>query len=447
MNNAFTRKQESILPTPYSKRTVSLRPDDENQNRMNDPSSWNLEDGPVDQPLLSLLAAAIDNVMKVNERPDVYIFPTWAIIENACMEGGGIELTRESIWKYRSVNARATMGYMEQYWIYMPSHGAQYRQVPYSDYVRDTFLYSYMIAYGPIVLQQALLRTRQSHKMNAIDTSEDAHVELLVREISNILVIAIDSLDGAMGLVANGTNIFTLDHNWDKPSEQLPQSNYNPKNQLRRSDPLEFPNAIPPPLRTHFHGRWAQFQGNRRMVWVEYPPCSLQEMFDVPPNLSFRPEHWVGRTMPGANKAFVSVDQAMKLIHMYRNALGIATNDAWEAGPPIRQDHRKDGDNTDTIPTLPPDGAKRSPFCLQGYSYLQVPDYDWATKNTQPIISPHASTPQVPPAGLSNPSVSDPQSLSNMLDQADDRSKLIAENSASTNFPIGIDEQSQSYSQ
>ena len=50
----FVQKQDSIAPTPHSKRVVSLHPDDENMNRINDPSSWNTEDGPVDQVIVLL---------------------------------------------------------------------------------------------------------------------------------------------------------------------------------------------------------------------------------------------------------------------------------------------------------------------------------------------------------------------------------------------------------
>ena len=102
------------------------------------------------------------------------------------------------------------------------------------------------------------------------------------------------------------------------------------------------------------------------MVWVEYPPCSFKEMLtDVPPNLPMGNAHWLGRSMPGADHAFKSGAQVADLIHSFRNALGIATDDEWPGGPP--PPHQGAPLPSGAIDTTPPDGLDRSP--------LQIGDY------------------------------------------------------------------------
>ena len=46
-------------------------------------------------------------------------------------------------------------------------------------------------------------------------------------------------------------------------------------------------------------------------------------------------DHWVGRIVPGGDHAFQGGEQAAELIHLFRNALGIVTDDEWHGGPPI----------------------------------------------------------------------------------------------------------------
>ena len=48
---------------------------------------------------------------------------------------------------------------------------------------------------------------------------------------------------------------------------------------------------------------------------------------NVPPNLPMGNEHWLGCSMPGADNAFMGGEQVAELIHSFRNALGIVTDD------------------------------------------------------------------------------------------------------------------------
>ena len=72
---------------------------------------------------------------------------------------------------------------------------------------------------------------------------------------------------------------------------------------------------------------------------------------DVPPNLPMGNAHWLGRSMPGADHAFKGGAQVAELIHSFRNALGIATDDEWPGGPPPpRQGAPLPSGAIDTIP-------------------------------------------------------------------------------------------------
>ena len=147
--------------------------------------------------------------------------------------------------------------------------------------------------------------------------------------------MANDMLRTVRQSVEDGVNMFTIDHNWQEPTRALPANPLDGRKHLRRKDPLPFPDVPPPFTRTHFHGRWTQFQGQGRMVWVEHPPCSFKEMLtEVPPNMPVGKEHWFGRTMPGADKAFKDGEQVAELIHAFRNALGLVTDNEWQGGPP-----------------------------------------------------------------------------------------------------------------
>ena len=103
------------------------------------------------------------------------------------------------------------------------------------------------------------------------------------------------------------------------------------------------------------------------MVWVEYPPCSFKEMLtDVPPNLpTMGNAHWLGRSMPGADHAFKSGEQVADLIHSFRNALGITTDDEWPGGPPPPRQGAPLPSGA--IDTTPPDGLDRSPLRIGEY--------------------------------------------------------------------------------
>ena len=129
--------------------------------------------------------------------------------------------------------------------------------VPYSDDVKHMFLYAWSIAYGPILLQQALLVLKEEHSINELTFSDTNHINLLFRSLTALFNIGHADLLKALNVQEPHTNVFTIDHNWTRPDNHLPKNDFNPHLQLRREDPLPFPEEAPPGIRTHFHGRWA----------------------------------------------------------------------------------------------------------------------------------------------------------------------------------------------
>ena len=60
------------------------------------------------------------------------------------------------------------------------------------------------------------------------------------------------------------------------------------------SDAL-LPNFPPPDLCTHLHGRWKHFQGKNPM-WSPHAQALMWS--ELPTNVSFKHEHWMGRIFP-----------------------------------------------------------------------------------------------------------------------------------------------------
>ena len=119
-----------------------------------------------------------------------------------------------------------------------------------------------------------------------------------------------NSLWGTFSKAEHGVNIFTITLNWKNPTLDLPKD----PSRLQRHDPLQFPNLLPPTGRTHFHGRWVLTQQNKQPVWVDHPPCNVDQFFDLPPNLPMVDAHWRGCKLPGAVKPFFSASQVGELI-------------------------------------------------------------------------------------------------------------------------------------
>ena len=62
------------------------------------------------------LAFAIDEHFECDKNEHFCVCPTTAAMENAHMEAAGIDISRDLLWDYCSANARAVLGFMENYW-------------------------------------------------------------------------------------------------------------------------------------------------------------------------------------------------------------------------------------------------------------------------------------------------------------------------------------------
>ena len=89
-----------IRATPHTAKSSDTRPNDVHRNRKRDPSGWNLDEKP--SMLLMFLSFAVDEHCKVEKNLAFCVCSTAAVVENAHMEAGGIELTGKNLWDHRS---------------------------------------------------------------------------------------------------------------------------------------------------------------------------------------------------------------------------------------------------------------------------------------------------------------------------------------------------------
>ena len=339
------------------------------------------------------------------------------------MEAAGIEISRGLLWDHRSANARAVLGFMEGHWSTLcPDRTHECHKVPHSECAERVFSHSWCITCAPIVLQQWLLKLHNEHRVAHFDPLDAQQSNTLNVFLIKLFHMATDVLKTVRQSAEDGVNTFAIDHNWQEPTRALPAEPVDCRKHLRRKDPLPFPDVPPPITRTHFHGRWTQFQGQRRVVWVEHAPCSFKEMLtDVPPNLPVSNEQWAGRTVLGGDHSFKGGEQVAELIHSFQNALGIVTDNEWHGGPPVRQEvqlpHGK-------IETKPHDGLDRSPLrvgeCTSTIDALTIKNHPRPSPVPAPAPAP---TPTPAPVPIPNPAtglqgVPGPPNLKTILGEA-----------------------------
>ena len=144
-----------VRATPHATKSVNMRPRDQHHEHRRDPSSWNLEDKPKDQTLLVTLAVAVDECFDCEKNASFCVCPATAVMENACMEATGIDISRDPLWDCRSANARAVLGFMENYWSLMcPKRTHEHHKAPHSQCLERVFAHSWCIACAPNILLQ-----------------------------------------------------------------------------------------------------------------------------------------------------------------------------------------------------------------------------------------------------------------------------------------------------
>ena len=71
---------------------------------------------------------------------------------------------------------------------------------------------------------------------------------------------------------------------------------------------LAFPNKSPLQGKTHLHGQWIPSNSPNRHPekWADYlPPLTTDQL---PANLTWSDDHWIGRMLPGGTTAYVGMD-------------------------------------------------------------------------------------------------------------------------------------------
>ena len=257
--------------------------------------------------------------------------------------GAGIDLNFSTLWEYRTIHAQATRGWIQD--ILCAKNGKdKYASAPLDPVAHSEVLYCWLIASFPLLMQRAI---SDGDKRGLLQDREC--YQYLTQRLKECTGMGLDVVEVGLSKRSPGTNPFAIDHNWQRPTRNMPSNTRS----FGRKEPLQFPHIPPPDGKTHFHGRWRTSEDGNHRVWVEYPPTSVDKMFDLPPNLSMAMNHWKGRCFPGVDTPFESGQEVIDLITAYRNELGLKYNPGMPYGPLARQHDGK----KDTI-TGPPSGSR-----------------------------------------------------------------------------------------
>ena len=86
------------------------------------------------------LSYVIEELLKPSKQSED-VYPTKSLIENAYINGAGIELTWDNLWTYCLANARGVMSYMYMYLTdALMIDSSTFYIVPHSDNVKHMFL-------------------------------------------------------------------------------------------------------------------------------------------------------------------------------------------------------------------------------------------------------------------------------------------------------------------
>ena len=104
----------AIPSTVYSERNIANQPMDGENHTIRDPAGWEEPSLDKSSRITRALSVVIEDLLKPSDRSE-YVYPNESLIENAYVDGAGIELTWDNLWTYRSANARGVMSYMYTY--------------------------------------------------------------------------------------------------------------------------------------------------------------------------------------------------------------------------------------------------------------------------------------------------------------------------------------------
>ena len=291
---------KSFQPGGYFSRNISFEPGDFSSNEVkSDYRSVPKEEYP------ELIASIQAFVAEFVDDPTVPI-------SQAYTYGAGFEMNYKNLWSYRSIQAQSVHGWLQDNAFSRYGRDCFYK-TPYKIWVKRYAYGSWLTSQMPLLLQQALIQSDHAGLSSPADT--DFTRDKLTQWSYQML----DIFTRLYSQAEDGVNIFAIDHDWLHPVKGLPKD----ASRFKRNDPLQFPTLIPPTGRTHFHGRWIMTQEGNHVRWIDYNPAPVNEIFQTPPNMSMDENHWTGRSFPGLDRPFESVDEVITLITLYRTHAGI----------------------------------------------------------------------------------------------------------------------------
>ena len=237
----------------------------------------------------------------------MFPIPVDYLVDMAYLYGAGIDLTWDNLWDYRSIHAQTVIEWGRVVLIAQRGREAFYgERLDASDSM--ALLALWVISELPLVIQYELqaLKKIQDSKRTIGDP-----MTMVFNMAQGTILDATDKIRRGIEVgFESGDPFANLSYNWDEKARDLPRVTRS----FDRSEPLQFPDLSPPAWYTHCHGRYVQNQHQSSPTWIDYPYDS-DRMLDLPPNVSRKPSHWVGRTLPNG----VRIDSIAQIACMVAN--------------------------------------------------------------------------------------------------------------------------------
>ena len=192
-----------------------LRVNDENKfighfSKLNEPS---------DNPQILLIVEEVIKNMQLPEADKMF-----GAAQAAYIYGAGIELRFMNLWTYRSSHAIAVQGFFEDENCQRMGEDDFSKVFETRPLTKDTLTYLisvWVIANAPITVQQAFMRWEQKDQdhIAKIQNSCDFVVHWCIRILADGAKQVMKGLKHSIVTV----NPFTINHNWQNPTEDLPE--------------------------------------------------------------------------------------------------------------------------------------------------------------------------------------------------------------------------------
>ena len=313
------QKDLTIYPDPYFRSEMNVRLPGQGTD-----VKWHMEEKrtpPADASLLEAVAFIVQTVLTVRHVDT-------SLIDCAYLYGASVDLRWDTLWDYRTIQAQAAHGFLQDHYM-SGKHLSVYTRYPLSVDATVHVLAAWIIAYAPLYLQKGLILAKGMVDQGATEpgTADDE----ASKEVIKWIKIATEAIILGLKRAKDGVVAFKIDHNWDQPDLGLAI----PGRQYGRREPLQFPDRVPPRNKTHCHGRWVMRVGTRNMIWIEYPPCTIEESFTIPHNTPMTNSHWKYRTLMDGHEV-KNVQEIVDKIQEVRTRQGLSYHEFDVTGPLLR---------------------------------------------------------------------------------------------------------------